>query len=524
VRITRLLPHLKELSIQRASLVDGLIHLVVQRHGRSARCPDCQRRSAHLHSRYTRQLADLPIGGLPVIIHLQVRRFRCPNQHCPRRTFAEQVPTLAAPYARRTEVLRAALEQVGLVVGARPGHRLGRHLGLLASRHALLRLVRRLPEPQVAPARVLGVDEFAVRRGRRYGTVLVDAERHRPMDLLDGRSAEQFAAWLRERPAPEIICRDRAGGYADGARQGAPQAVRVADRYHLLANLGAMVERLTTRHARCWEDDPLELPPPPVPAPTAPTTPPGGGIQHRHRTRYEQIQTLIQRGMTITAISRRLRLDRKTVRKFARASRAEAVSARGQQLPSSMLRRCYGYLNQRWQEGCQDGAILFVELQAQGYRGSARTLRRYLSSLRRGQPTCQPSSVVPPRTVAGLLLRHPDQLSPSEGDLLERLCQRCPDLALARQLVQAFAELVCERQGGGILQRWLDEVTKCGIQPLVWFAAGLRKDLAAVTAGVTLPWSSGVVEGHNTRIKLIKRMMYGRGRFDLLKKRVLLAG
>jgi transposase len=358
----------------------------------------------------------------------------------------------------------------------------------------LLRLVRRLPDPHVAPARVLGVDEFAVARGRRYGTVLVDGERHRPIDLLDGRSAAQFAAWLRERPAPEIICRDRAGCYADGARQGAPEAVQVADRYHLLANLGAMVERLTAQHARCWEDDPLELAPPPVPAPVAPTTPIGGGIQQRHRTRYEQIQVLVERGMTITAIGRRLHLDRKTVRKFARASSAEAVSAHGQHTLSSLLRRFYGYVNQRWQEGCQDGAILFAEIRAQGYRGSARTVRRYLTSLRQGQPTCQPRSMVSPRSVAGLLLRHPERLSPP----------------------------VCERQGGAILRQWLDLVSRCGIQSLISFAAGLSKDLAAVVAGVTLPWSSGVVEGHNTRIKLIKRMMYGRGRFDLLKKRVLL--
>jgi transposase len=188
-----------------------------------------------------------------------------------------------------------------------------------------------------------------------------------------------------------------------------------------------------------------------------------------------------------------------------------------------MLRQFYGYLNQRWQEGCQDGAILFAEIRAQGYRGSARTVRRYLTSLRQGQPACQPRSIVSPPTVAGLLLHHPEHLSPPEGELLNRLCERCPELALAHPLVRMFAELVCERQGGSALRRWLDEVNRCGIQPLVSFAAGLSKDLAAVTVRVTLPWSSGVVEGHNTRIKLIKRMMYGRGRFDLLKKRVLLA-
>jgi transposase len=521
VRILKLLPHLKGLAIQRALLLDGLIHLVVARRARSARCPGCQRRSAHLHSRYTRQLADLPLGGLPVILHLQVRRFRCTNDHCPRQTFAEQLPTVAAPYARRTNVLRVALEQVGLLVGARPGHRLGARLGLLGSRDALLRLVRGLCDPQVPPARVLGVDEFAVRRGHVYGTVLVDVEQHRPIDLLDDRSAEQFAAWLEDRPQPEIICRDRGGCYAEGARQGAPAAVQVADRYHLLANLADAVERLAAQHARCWDLDPLELTAPPEPAPRPPQ--PGGGILARQQRRYDQIQALVARGLSLTAIATKLGLNRTTVRKFARASSAAAVTSRRWSSTSPRLARFLPHINRRWQEGCTDGARLFAEITAQGYRGSERTLRRYLTSLRRGQPLRQSSAPVPARRVASLLLRKPEHLDQAETALLDRLCGRCAELARAQELVRGFAELVCHRQGESVLRGWLQAVATSKLTPLVAFAAGLSKDLAAVAAGVTLPWSSGVVEGHNTRIKLIKRMMYGRGRFDLLKKRVLLA-
>jgi transposase len=521
VRIAALLPHLRDLQLRQATCEDGLVQLVAHGRGHHAVCPECQRQSTHVHSHYTRHLTDLPIGGLPVLLHLVVRRFRCLNPRCPRQTFAEQLIPIVAPYARRTSALRRALEWIGLQVGARPGQRLGTGLGLLGRRDSLLRLVRALPDPMPCPARVLGVDEFALRRGHTYGTVIVDGESHRPIDILDDRSADQFAAWLRERPSPEIICRDRGGCYADGARRGAPTAIQVADRYHLLANLGSTVERLVAQHARCWEDDPLSVAPPPEPVSTPP---PGGILLERHRGRYEQIHTLVARGQTITAIARHLQLDRKTVRKFARASSPEAISTRAPHAGApALLRRFYGHLNRRWQEGCEDGAVLCSEIRALGYGGSARTVRRYLTGLRQGQAPYKPKSTIAPRTVVGLLLRHPDHLGPSDRATLERLMERCPDLVTIRRLICAFAESLCERQGEVALGSWLTEASGCGLGPLVNFASGLRKDLAAVTAAVTLTWSSGVVEGNNTRIKLIKRMMYGRARVDLLRKRVLLA-
>jgi transposase len=521
-------PHLHDCRLERVLAADDAVHLALRPTGRAARCPRCRRRSRRVHSTYTRRVADLPLAGRPVVLHLRVRRFRCPARRCPQRTFAEQVPQIVARYGRRTHALRRALEQVGLCVGGRPGARLGGRLGLTATRDTLLRAVRALPEPAPPAARVLGVDEFALRRGRRYGTVLVDVERHRPLDLLDGRSAAQFAAWLEDRPPPEVVCRDRAECFAEGARQGAPRAVQVADRYHLLANLGDAVERVAARHAHRWHDDPLAVPPAPapeaVPPPAGPPPPSGGGIRERHRERYRQVQALAARGLTITAMGRRLRLDRKTVRKFARAPSAEAIGPpRRADTASALLAPFASYLVRRWQEGCQDGARLGEELRGQGYRGSARTLRRYLTGLRRGLPSHPPAPPVSARTVAGLLLRPPEQLSAADAGLLERLCTRCAELATTRRLAQTFAALVRERQGALALRRWLDAAARCGIPALVAFAAGLRRDEAAVAAGVTLPWSSGVVEGTNTRIKLVKRMMYGRGAFDLLRRRVLLA-
>ena len=465
--------------------------------------------------------------GQLVLLHLRVRRFRCSNRRCPRRTFAEQVPEVVARYARRTQGLRIALEHVGLALGGRPGQRLSGRLRLPASRATLLQLVRRLAEPCVSPARVLGVDEFATRRGRVYGTVLVDVETHRPVDLLEGRSAEQFAGWLGERQSPEAICRDRAGCYAEGARLGAPGAVQVADRWHLLANLSDVVETIAAQHRRCWRDDPLLLPPPEAsppstPPPVLPTT---GRLAQRRHERFDQVQTFLARGMSLTAIGRALHLDRKIVRKYARASSADAASTRRTAPgPSPLLTPFLPYLNRRWHEGCENGKLLLEEIRAQGYHGSRRTLSRYVTARHRGAPPPEPRRAPPsPRSIAGLVLRPPDHLDAADVQQLAEVCERCPDLATTRDLARSFATMLRNREGGDAFRAWLKEVRMCGVPRLVSFAAGLRRDEAAVIAGLTLPWSSGAVEGQNTRIKLIKRMMYGRGSFALLRKRVLLA-
>jgi transposase len=254
-----------------------------------------------------------------------------------------------------------------------------------------------------------------------------------------------------------------------------------------------------------------------------PTT---GRLAQRRHERFEQVQTLLARGMSLTAIGRALHLDRKIVRKYARASSADAASTRRTAPgPSPVLTPFLAYLNRRWQEGCENGKLLLEEIRAQGYRGSRRTLGRYVTARHRGAPPPEPRRVPPsPRSIAGLVLRPADHLDAAEVQQLVEVCERCPELATTRDLARRFATIVRNREGGDAFDVWLKEVKGCGVPRLVSFAAGLRRDEAAVIAGLTLPWSSGVVEGQNTRIKLIKRMMYGRGSFALLRKRVLLTG
>jgi transposase len=498
------------------------VHIWAHARAGTATCPQCGRASTRVHSRYQRRLADAAVAGRRVVLRLGVRRFFCENPDCQARTFTEQLRGLTTRYARRTPLLRALLEQVALALAGRAGTRLATGLGLPASRDTLLRLLRALPDPEVSEVAVLGVDDFAFRRSRAYGTVLVDMATHRPIDLLEDREAQTFAAWLTEHPGTRVICRDRAGAYADGARTGAPGAQQVADRWHLWHNLAEGAEKTVLGHRGCLREPRAE---PPTSTPAVDPVPAGPSekkIVTRTIQRYAQIQQLRAQGESISAIARSLHLDVQTVRRFAHASSLEELLTKTVER-ASVLDGFTAYLHQRWNQGCTDAAVLTKELKARGYSGSDQTVRRYLRPFRHGRPTPLPGPTPPTvREVTGWIMRRPEALELEEQTRLKEILARCPHLDAASGHVAAFAEIMSGLRGDR-LDGWITAVEADDLPGLRSFATGLRRDHQAVVNGLTLPYSSGAVEGNVNRIKMLKRQMYGRAKFDLLRKRVLLA-
>jgi transposase len=491
----------------------------------NAKCPGCGTSSARVHGRYRRSLTDLALGGQPVVIRLEMRRFACRVAACPRITFAEQIDGLTTPHARYSPPLRGALTAIAVALAGRPGARLARALGIQVGRDTLLGLLRQLPEPHIGEIRVLGVDDFALRKGHIYGSILLDMTTHQPVDVLPDREAATLADWLRAHPGIQIICRDRAGAYAEGARTGAPDADQVADRWHLWHNLCEAVQRTVVKHRACLPEPaatptaapagPGQRPPPTPPVAQRPETP----ATIRLRERYAAIRELLDVGMQRKVIAARLGLHPDTVARYADAAGIDDLLVSKSR--AGKLDPFKDYLDARWNAGCTDAVRLTEELREQGYQGTARTVRRYLEPTREsGSPACHTAAPPKTRQVTGWITRHPDRVGEDKKARLKAILARCPQLHTLTELVADFANILCNRRGERLAE-WLDTAEAADLPDLHIFATGLRRDLTAVTNGLTLPWSSGAVEGTVCKIKAIKRSMFGRANFDLLRKRVL---
>jgi len=546
--------------VHHLTLVGSQLSITASATRTTAPCPTCHQISQRIHSFYTRSPHDLPMSGQAVQLTLHVRRFRCQNQQCPRKTFVERVPDVVFLHAQRTTRLIATLALFATALSGQAGSRLLTQVGMALSAATLLRLAKQMEVPFVVTPRVLGVDDFAFRRGRTYGTILVNLETHRPIDLLPERTAEALAHWLREHPGVQIISRDRSTEYARGASEGAPLAQQVADRWHILKNLREAVERALKRfHAglvekHATQSDPLV---PRYKRRRSQTEIAASRVARiRRQARYAEAVDLYKQGVSILEIADQLKMSRTTVRTFVYAGafpeRATTMRAK------SMLAPYVPYLEQRVKQGCHKGMQLWREICEQGYAGGYKLVNRWLEP-RREQPGRKHSLrekdllgltqdeersqnvhqqregavrqethaegpqvenvLEAPRHLVWLFIREPSQLDAKDLRILDFLRQD-QSVEQMYQLTQRCRKMFRERDAAAF-DAWIVQCSTCGIPDMETFAQGMQKDYAAIKAALTLPFSNGPVEGHVNRLKFVKRSMYGKGSFELLRQRVL---
>ncbi len=525
------------------------ITLRVQSTQTNAPCPLCATPARRIHSDYGRTLADLPWAQYRVCLQLRVRKWFCRNRSCHRRIFTERLPTIAAPWARRTLRLAQRLVALGVALGGTAGVRLGHAWDLAVSRNTLLRGLRRQSTPSFPTPTVLGVDDFALRKRHTYGTILVDLERRQPVALLPDRTAATFAQWLQEHPGVAVIARDRSTAYAEGARQGASEAIQVADRFHLLQNLREALDQVFITHSpildavnETMRQQPVPLPDGAMAVPVPPHDIPlpaqqrAAQRQARRQALHTQVWALHHQGWTAPAIAQHLGMSLRTVQRDLQRATFTGRKQRSDR-GDSVLNPYKGSLLERWNAGCRTAARLFRDLQQQGYAGSYALVAAYARRLRQAQglapgqrcprrplprvaePVCPPLT---PRRATWLVLRRATKRTEAETQQLTQLHAQAAEVAEAIDLAQDFLQLVRQRQPEHF-DAWLERASTSALEAVQRFASGLRDDYAAVTAGMTLPWSTSPVEGHINRLKMVKRQMFGRAHLDLLSRRFLRA-
>jgi transposase len=545
-----LFPSDSGLAVTDTTITNALIAVAVISTDPTAVCPACGQPSGRIHSRYRRTLADLPSNGRRFILRLTARRFFCASPGCNRAVFCERLPGLAAARARSTSRLADLHRAIGFAVGGEPGSRLAEHLAAPISGDTILRRVTAASDEPAPAYRYVGIDDFAFRKGHSYGTILVDLERGRVIDIFDGRDGSAVETWLKAHPGVEVITRDRWAGYANAATAGAPQATQVADRWHLLRNLlEALIGAVDRHHAdvraaaqqvRTDEGKADREVPAPIPAGAPgehypsivsagrPLSDQAQARRARRLNGYEQVRALHRQGLSGRQIAARLGIDRGTVKRFIeRDSFPERAERRYRRTTDAFAE----YLAQRVGEGCRNAARLFEDLKARGYCGSYYAVRRQVARWRRPAGPAQARDVTQqvrsaltdrpsPRRVSWLLLKAEPDLEQAERTFRDRLVQRSPQLGAAAELGRDFRRMIRDRRPDD-WNDWMARATApTAAKELRTFAEGLKKDEKAVRAALQCAWSNGPVEGQVHRLKLVKRSGYGRAGFRLLRARV----
>ena len=506
VEISDLLPQLAAVVVEDVEIAPKLVRIRARTRGEAVACPVCGQVSTWVHSWYVRHVADEAVGGRAVVVDLSVRRLYCENSGCPKGTFAEQVPGLTRRYQRRTPALQKVVDAVAVALAGSAGARLPRVLHCVLSWATVLNCLLRIPLPGRATPKVMGVDEFALRKGHRYATILIDAATGVRVDVLPDRRVDTVTAWLREHPGVRVVCRDGAGTFAQATTAADPQITQVADRWHLWHGLAEAVWSEVQAHSACW----AKVGPPIIEGKRTATT----------RERWQQVHALLGQGVGLLECARRLNLGLNTVKRYARHTEPDRL-VRAPAYRPGLVDPYRDHLRRRRAE---DPAVpvthLLREIRELGYTGSANLLVRYVNQ---GRVESDHAHLAP-RRAAGLLLTHPDHLRDQHRILRDQITAACPQMTDLAGLVRDFARLLTPEPGNAtLLTAWVTRARAADLPFLHSYATGLERERPAVEAAMTLPWHNGRTEGVNHKIKLIKRQMYGRAGFTLLRHRILLS-
>jgi transposase len=540
MRESFILPPIPLITCQEVKEETDRIILQLQSKSITCPCPVCNTISLRIHSAYYRQLADLPVCGKKIMIHFKVYKFFCDHPSCRRKIFTQRFDNSILPYGRRLPRLTDHLQSVALRIGANQASVLCQALAMaISSASTLLRLIKKMSIPVFATPKVLGVDDWSFKRGKHFGTILVDLEKHRVIDLLADRESHTLQTWLASHPGIEVISPDRAGNYALAAQEGAPAAIQVADRWHLLKNLGDTTQRFLESHRSEMKQASLAVAEallaviasaetiqevithsPSLGEKVTMSDPVSEAVSLREE-KYQKVKILQAKGISVKAVAKLLGMSRTTISKYWKwqAFQPKTIVKR------SRIVNFEPYLRKRWFEGQTCIRQLYREIQAQGFKGGFTTLFEFMKSYPREAKASLAASIktklYSPRQVSIWLSKKEEEIKESEikayiASFFD-VCQQAKQMQL---FIIEFKDLMNKRQADE-LDAWIEKAFHSGIDALKNFVIGLQQDYAAVKQAFSSIWSNGQVEGQVNRLKNIKRQ-YGRASFELLRRRVIL--
>lgn len=508
-------------------------------------CPLCGKASSKEHSRYFRKLMDEPIFGNRAYLGLSVRKFYCHTKNCERKIFTERFSSFIKSYARKTDRLKESLTALAFSSNAETGKKVSRKLSLPVSADTLLRLIRKSSEKGDENLKIIGVDDWAIKKGNHYGTIICNLETHKPVDVFPERSTEALEKWLRKHPGIEIATRDRSNSYRKAFNNTSPKTTQIADRFHLSKNLldalknfvkrtfGSRIhigykeiEIKKTLHIQVKKSKEKIL-----------SKAEKNGIEARNKKRkiVREVKKMYSEGKSISAIFKTMHLAKATIRRYLHLDEEEAVTYQSS-TRSSILDPYLEIIETLIAEG-KTASKIFNEIKAMGYSGGDRNVRRFVKRIKKEfigpnisktSPKLETKEVPKPKIktwikrydLTSYMWSFPDELNEEGEKNLKVILKKAPLLEKIYPLIQDYRTMAKEKDHQK-LRIWINNASLSEVSEIVSFSKGLDNDFEEVYNAFLYPYSNGVVEGHVNRLKMIKRQMYGRANLDLLRKKVL---